>query len=338
MIVSCVIFVLFIAGCVDYKAYDLQKSTGDDGLVNEIAEIEKELAAVEEKDSEVERDSNVGSLSETVEEVILPELKEEKIEPVVIAESDILTLKVRENELAKLLPRIVDADKDPINFTFSPPFNEQGQWKTNYGDAGEYFVTLRATDGKLTTEKKIKLVVERVNVPPKITLLRDLNVKEGQEVKFTPEVTDPNNDKVKITVSDPLSEGSWKTDFKSAGDYNIKVIADDGELKSEAAFKLTVTDVNQLPEIKGVDDEITIKEGETAQFKVAASDLDDDAVTVSISNPVGDDGIWETTFTDHGDYTITITANDGKGTTTKRVRLHVQDVNKPPEIVDVTLG
>ena len=76
------------------------------------------------------------------------------------------TILVRENEFIKLKARVTDPDRDEVSYSFSKPLSANGEWKTTYGDAGEYMVTLTATDGKLRTEKKIKIVVERVNVAP----------------------------------------------------------------------------------------------------------------------------------------------------------------------------
>jgi len=359
------IFIIFVVGCVDYKAYDLQKSSADDNdLVNEIAEIEKELAgqdsngavegsAEEIDDKEVVSENKSENVSDgvegvVVEEVALPELQDggdsgnskeiEKADKEKEIEESVLTLSVKENDFIKLSPKIVDPDDDPITFTFSKPLNEKGEWKTNYGDAGEYVVTLRATDGKLSTEKKIKIVVERVNVPPKIGVLSDITAKEGQVIKFQPNVTDPNKDPVTVVVSDPLKNGMWETDHTSAGEYNLRVTASDGELESAATFKLTVVDVNQVPVIKNVAENLSVKEGDVVMIKPQVTDLDEDKINLTISDPVGNGGVWETSFTDHGDYVVTVTASDGKGSVSKRVRLVVEDVNKPPEIVDVKLS
>jgi hypothetical protein len=66
--------------------------------------------------------------------------------------------------------------------------------------------------------------------------------------------------------------------------------------------------------------------------------LDNDAVEVTISEPIGNDGVWEISYTDHGEYEVTIIADDGKDITTKEITLIVEDVNLPPEIIDITLG
>jgi PKD repeat protein len=209
-------------------------------------------------------------------------------------------------------------------------------WQTNYGDAGEYYVTLTATDDQLTTTQEILLVVNRVNVNPEIEDLMDLEFDEGDIIEFSPEVSDPNNDAVAVTITEPLASGMFATDHTSAGSYEIFVTASDGELDTETSFMLTINDVNELPTITDVED-ITISEGETVTIEPMVSDLDGDELTITISEPVGDAGVWETEFIDHGEYEIKITVDDGKDTVSQTITLTVEDVNMPPQIVDISL-
>ncbi len=352
IIVSVLILTVFLVGCLDYKAYGVpqkEAAAAPDSLVDEITQIEKQLqeqekvnADAEQEAAEVEKETPAevaeGEVMEEVpegvgDEVVLPELDVEKE----VKEEGLQTITVKENELVKLNVKVTDPDKDQVTYTFSKPLDEKGQWKTNYGDAGDYTVTITASDGKLTTEKKVRLVVERVNVPPVIDPLGDLRAREGDKVTFSPKVSDPNKDKVTVTISDPLSQGSWQTDHTSAGEYVITVLGSDGELESEKTFRLLVEDVNVLPEVSNLPETLKVKEGDTVQLKPSVSDLDEDPITVTISDPVGDDGEWETSFTDHGEYVVTITVSDGKDTVVKKVTITVDDVNMPPEFVDISL-
>jgi len=325
MSLTVLVMFIFLVGCLDYAAYDIPKDevVGDEeaSLVDEIAQIEDSLL-----DEEVVTEETM-----VEEEIVLPELGEE-------ADLDNLeVIYVKENDLMKLNAKVTDPDNDVVTYAFSAPLNKMGEWKTNYGDAGEYLVTLSATDGKLTTEQKIKIVVERVNVAPLISGVKDIRVNEGATVRFEPEVVDPNGDAVNVEISEPLKSGTFVTDHTSAGEYQINVLATDGELDTEKTFKLTVNDVNVLPEVSNLAD-ITVKEGETVKIEPKVSDLDNDDLTVTISDPVGNDGVWETSFTDHGSYVVTVTVSDGKDTVTKNVKVVVGDVNMPPQIVDVYLG
>jgi hypothetical protein len=324
-IITVLVLTLVLAGCTQYQTYEPNKE--DLSLIDEIAQIEKELAKQPNGGDSVILEELENAVEE---EVILPNPEKNSVT------QDALVINVKENELVKLNVKVADPDNDPVTYTFTSPLDQNGEWKTNYGDAGEYLVTLSATDGKLTTERKVNIVVERVNVPPVISEVKDLLVKEGETVTFEPGVSDPNNDAVSVSVSEPLASGTFVTDHTSAGEYAISVLATDGELSTEKKFKLTVTDVNEKPIITNVKD-ITLKEGEVVTIKPIISDLDEDPITVTISEPVGNDGVWETLFTDHGEYKITITADDGKDKVTTQITLIVEDVNMAPQIVDITL-
>ena len=339
VIVAMLVVVLFLSSCLNYKPY--QPSEGDQSseeldLIDEIAEIERELGLGEEKIT--------GETVKELEEAIAEEENEEKAEEEItlpldeeVDLSNLQKIEVKENELVNLNVKISDPDKDVIDYAFSLPLNEQGKWKTNYGDAGEYVVTISATDGKLSSKKDVLLVVNRVNVPPIIKEIMDKSVKEGETVALEPQVIDPNGDPVTVTVSKPLDQGTWTTDHTNAGEYEVVITASDGELENKETFLLTVKDVNVLPEIVGLKD-IAVKEGETIEVKPEVSDLDNDEITLTISEPVGNDGLWETSYTDHGEYTITITADDGKDKVTKSIKVVVKDVNMPPEIIEINLG
>lgn len=329
LLVCTLLVSILLAGCLDYKAYDLQKEDAEEEtLLNELAQIEAELAATETATGTEAAEEG----REVTEEVVLPE------ENADVPEGSLQEVRVRENEVVRLRVKVADPDGDNVTYRFSAPLNQEGIWKTSYGDAGEYLATITATDGRLQTEKTIKIIVERVNVPPVIERLVDLRVRESERIAFQPKVSDPNNDPVTVTVSEPLASGSFTTDHTSAGEYLVTVTATDGELTSEATFKVFVADVNVLPEVSGLQASVRIKEGEVVTIKPTVSDLDGDPVTITIGEPIGDDGTWETAYTDHGEYAVLVTVSDGKDTVQQKVALTVEDVNMPPEIIEISLA
>lgn len=335
MILTVLITFLFLVGCLDYQTYNQTPENDKEAdLLSEIAEIEKELGIIggEEETGEILLESVIEDEEELEEEQEITIPFEEEIDL-----SQLQKIEVDENELVDLKVKVDDPDNDQVDYSFSLPLNEQGKWKTNYGDTGEYVVTITATDGKLTARKDILLVVNRVNVNPIIKEISDKVIKEGEIVTLEPQVIDPNKDPVTITISEPLTAGTWETDHTSAGEYEIVIVASDGELESKETFLLTVTDVNIPPEMIGLED-ITVKEGETVEIKPTITDIDNDEIDLSISDPIGNDGVWETEYTDNGVYEITVTASDGKDTVTKTITLTVEDVNMPPEIIEVRLG
>lgn len=323
---------LFLVGCLDYKAYELSSnntSQGQDLVKDDLVEIEKQVDQIAKESNEVEG------------KVVLPSLKENQTAPLEEATAENLQILTgKENQLIRIKLSSTDPDGDKVLYSFSKPFNVRGEWKTNYGDAGDYIVMVTATDGKLTSEKKIKVVVQRVNVAPVIEGVKDLSYNEGETVKFEPKITDLNRDPVTLIISSPLDKGVWATDSKSSGEYNIKVIASDGELKTEKSFKLTIKNVNLAPVIEGLKD-LTVKEGQTVKLEPVVTDVDAEEggkLMINYTLPIGPDGTWVTGYTDNGVYNVNVTVNDGRGgIVTKPVKITVEDVNMPPVIEKITL-
>ncbi|MBU1112043.1 MAG: hypothetical protein ABIG93_03260 [archaeon] len=352
VILTTLVMVLFLTSCLNYKAYDVptEDNENDDDLdlIDEIAEIERQL---EENDlvddegtdglddlelDEEETDSIEEIVSEDDEE-LEADLEEEitvDMDEESSVDDGVLVFEVNENELIELGVRIVDPDGDDVTYSFSSPLTKEGSWQTNYGDAGEYYVTLTASDEIHTTTQEILIIVNRVNVAPVIKAVKDQTFDEGDIIEFEPEVSDPNGDAVTVEISAPLSAGLFNTDHTSAGVYEIMVTASDGELETETSFMLTITDVNELPVVSGLKD-IVVDEGETVVIEPTVTDLDGDDLEITISAPVGNDGVWETGYTDHGEYEITITVDDGKDTVFEIVTVTVEDVNMPPIIENV---
>ncbi|MAG60383.1 hypothetical protein CL619_01215 [archaeon] len=335
-----IIMSLLLASCVTYDAPAEEVELVDDELADVDADVGEE-ETVEGTAEEVEDTEEAEDLEETVEaEEVVEEAAEEVVEEVVEETttdlSDAITIEVDESELVDLTAIITDPDEDEVTYYFSEPLSDEGVWQTNYGDAGEYEVTLTATDSVFTVEQLVLLVVNRVNVAPVIDTLTSLSYAEGDEIVFEPSVDDPNGDSMVITISAPLEDGVFETDHTSAGEYEITVTASDGELETSQTFTLSIEDVNVLPIISGLED-LEVSEGETVTLDLNIEDLDGDEVVVTISDPVGDDGVWEIGFTENGEYTVTVTVDDGKDLVEESVTITVVDVNMPPEIVDVSL-
>lgn len=342
---------LLLASCVTYDAPAEETGLVDDELadveadmVDETEETEEETAEAEE---EVEVEAEEEAETEETEEPMVEETTEEEVE--VVEEeievpameetadlSDAITINVDESNLVDLTAIVTDPDEDEVTYYFSEPLTNDGVWQTNYGDAGEYEVTLTATDGEYTVEQLVLLIVNRVNVAPVMEDLMDLFYEEGDEIVFEPSVEDPNGDDMTITVSEPLASGSFETDHTSSGEYEITVTATDGELSTTQTFTLNIADVNVLPVISGLED-LEVTEGETVTLDLEIEDLDGDEVVVTISDPVGDDGVWEIGFTDNGEYEVTVTVDDGKDVVSESITITVIDINMPPEIIDVSL-
>jgi len=293
---------------------------------------EKPYSLLTEKESVENATEEVEQVVEELEETNISEGEEtetsEEVAPIVIT--------IKENETVNLKPKAKDADEDELVYTFSEPLDANGRWQTSYGDAGEYLITVTASDGKLETSRQVTLVVERVNVPPVIAdVPNNMTVSEGDILSLSPEATDPNGDDVNVTISEPVGDdGEWVIGYKEAGEYVVEVTATDGELTTVKKVLVTVKKKNVAPTIENVGD-ITVDEGDTVVLSPVVTDLNGDDVEVTISDPIGDNGVWATSYTDHGEYKITIKADDGTVTTTKEITVTVNDVNVAPVIEDI---
>lgn len=289
-----------------------------------------------------ETNGDVSSIDDTISEIAGNETQGTTSTPgEAVDDSKFLKLSVKENQMVRLKPKAKDPNNDQITYKFSEPLNAQGEWQTNYGDAGNYLITVSASDGKLTTTKKVLLTVQRVNVPPVIEGLSDtIDVNEGDTLKITPKVTDPNKDKVTVVISNPVGNtGVWKIGYKDHGVYNLTITASDGELKTVKPVKIVVKRKNMPPQIELIKD-ITVNEGDLVNITslVKVTDINGDKLTITVSDPIGNDGVWQTDYASRGKYPIVITATDGELTTKQSFILTVLPVNKAPEILDIALS
>ena len=149
------------------------------------------------------------------------ELKEED-------KKDLPKIVVKETEPVKLNLKVTDPDGDPITYTYTNPLNEKGEWQTEAGDAGEYKVTITASDGKSTTTQDLLIVVESKNQLPVIKNVNDITVNEGQTVTLSPVVIDPENEEVSIKYSGWMTSSQYKTNYNDAGVHKVTITTSDG--------------------------------------------------------------------------------------------------------------
>jgi len=298
--------------------------------------LEEQYSLLTEEDLEALNEEEMPELEEVVEEPVEEVAEEPEVVEEIQTPAEAITIIVKEDDFVRLRTNAMDPDEDAITFSFTEPLDESGQWKTDYGDAGDYFVTVTASDGQLSTSRQVLLIVERVNMPPVIENINDIVVDEGSTLIVNPKVTDPNGDEFAVTISEPVgNDGVWEIGYQDHGQYSMKVTAEDIDgLLTEQEVMITVNRKNMAPEIQPIGN-IEIFEGESVYIDPVVSDLNGDDVTVTISEPVGDDGEWETAFTDHGEYTVTVSATDGELTTVEEILLVVKDINKAPVILEI---
>ncbi|MFT4313348.1 MAG: hypothetical protein ACMXYA_02985, partial [Candidatus Woesearchaeota archaeon] len=220
-----------------------------------------------------------------------------------------------------------------VTITFFFFFNSN-TYQTTFSDAGVHQVTLTADDGKQTTSQTITITVLEVNRPPEFVELADITVTEGDFVEARPVVEDPDGDDVTVTFSRPLDRetGTWQTQVGDADRYIVTATATDGRAVVSQTFQLTVLAQNQPPIITNIGN-ITVNETDEIRLNPTIIDPDGDNVTVTFSGWMNS-SVYQTTFGDAGEHTVTITADDGIDTTSKTITITVLRVNRPPVFRD----
>ena len=153
-----------------------------------------------------------------------------------------------EKEEIQLLAEATDADGDSVTITYSEPLSDDGKWKTEVGDAGDYSVDIIASDGISTTKKTISLKVTQFNLPPVMVIADTLTYKENELITLPLEVTDANGDEVSILVTGFMNDLTYQTTYDDAGEYEIKITVTDGVNSVNKTVKLIIENVNRPPE------------------------------------------------------------------------------------------
>jgi len=257
---------------------------------------------------------------------------------------DEIVIIVQETETVNLKPVASDPDQDVLSYTYTTPLNEKGMWQTSYGDAGDYTVTITVSDGELTASKDALLIVNKKEEPPVVDSQSpsdvDQIITENTEIQFNVEATDLNKDPLAFTwkldgeVVSTTNAFTYAADYNSAGSHTIKVEITDGINTVSVLWALTVNNVDRPPVLKVIPD-LTVRERETVTITPDATDPDDDLITYLITDPIGDDGVWETSYDDSGVYTVTVSASDGEMEDSQDVKITVINVNRPPVIEDI---
>lgn len=273
----------------------------------------------------------------------LPEIKE-----MIIKEGDLIQLNLPEK----------DEDSQVIDYQISPPL-EKGYWQTFYQDAGKYEIKITADDGIDKIKKKIKIIIEDVDLPPEMEIPSKREIKEGEEFFWELKASDPDGDEVVFSSPNLPKECSLEdSNLKCFFDYmtikrskykglnllknylglNKKEFSFDLKAcgKAECSNKtavLVVRDVNQRPELTAED--LTINEGELIKLKekIKVNEPDGENLKFFFSSPFDKDGEWLPGFNASGNYLILIKVSDTFLVTEKEIRLQVLNKNLPPKLI-----
>ena len=279
------------------------------------------------------------------------------------------TFTIHENEEVKLQPTAVDPDGDVVHYYFTQPFNlRRGTWTPATGEAGEYTIYVTATDGKIGDTEPVTVKVLKDNLAPTISIPNDeITVTEDHLFSFAVSASDPNNDNVTIRLEN-LPRGAsfkdgrleWQPSFdtvmnktdtgirqnlldrsiyltkkfsKNRAEVWLRFTASDGQMETVHPVKITVKDVNRIPQMIDSlpESEMVAGINEPIIFHVAVRDLDQDHLTYTWDFDWGQDDVKgsdtiERTFLSPGVKKVKVTVSDGFSSLVKEWKVGVQDI------------
>ena len=350
LIVLIFVSMFLISACDVYETLYVKETEVEGGAVEvpeenitiEIGEIIEEIEVGVEEEVEIDEEG----LVTIIEELEIDTEVEEEAEEEIPEEATVII--VKETDLVSLVPKAEDPDMDALTFTFTSPLDDNGEWQTTYGNAGEYTVTVTASDGKLTTSKEVLVIVNRKEEAPVLDSFKPEDtikeIKETDTIEFEVTASDLNDDVLRYSWKlDGVEIGNrncveYKTTYEDAGSHTIKVIVSDGLFDTEKIWSVTVNNLNRKPLLKEIED-IEAKETDTIVIELEASDTDGDELSYEI-----DDGRFvqeenkftlETTYDDSGEHLITVTVSDGVDTTSQKFKITIENVNRAPVLIDI---
>ena len=247
------------------------------------------------------------------------------------------TFTIQETERISLEPNATDPDSDKLSITYSLPFNEKGEWQTDYGDAGEYTARVTASDGITNVSEDVLIIVKKKEESPKIESVEpkkdDLGIKEAQGIQFKALASDLNKDELSyqwLLDDKKAADGQefyYDTTYGDSGEHKVAVVVSDGAMEARKEWDVKVENVDieiLMDDIK----DLTVNENEVVRLNIP--NFKKYSLEYSISEPLGNKNEWKTTYNDSGAYSIEVHAA-GKGFDgTKFVVVAVKDVDRPP--------
>jgi diacylglycerol kinase family enzyme len=261
----------------------------------------------------------------------------------------------------KLQFTISATDPDGDNLTYSATNLPDGAtfsgrtftWNTDYTDAGVYpnvvfFVSdnKEGWDNESITISVYENDPQPVNHAPVLNAIGDKTEWEGNTLQFTVSATDSDGDNLTYSAVNLPDDATfvgqtftWNTDYTDAGVYkNVLFRVTDGEKWDWEYIDITIYDKNRKPVLNPIGDK-TVKEGDTLQFTVSATDADGDSLTYTAANLPDDSTFtgqtftWNTDYTDAGVYkNVLFKVTDSKGGWDyEYIDITVTDGNRKPE-------
>ncbi|PCG14153.1 MULTISPECIES: cadherin domain-containing protein [Sphingomonas] len=224
--------------------------------------------------------------------------------------------------------------------------------------AGNFQVTIGASDGTQTATRTFTVTVTNVNEAPVLAPTASVAIDENQTAVTTIAATDPDAGQTLVyAIAGGADGGRFTIDaatgqlaFRSAPDYEsgqtsyqVQVLASDGSLATTQTVTVTVRNVDEAPRITAPS-AVTVAENGTTVMTVAASDPEGAALTYSITggadaNRFTISAAGVLSFASAPDYEtgnrdnqVQVSVSDGTNTSVQMIQVTVSDVNEAPVV------
>lgn len=229
-------------------------------------------------------------------------------------------------------------------------------WTPDYFQSGDYVLNFTVTEPSgLNSSQSLNIKVVNVNRNPIIAdFANPFTGNENDSLSIKYSIADPDKEELKITIDkvpvgakfdEPSQTLTWTPSFEQAGKYDFTITAIDPLMgKTTKAQSIVIANVNRAPIFSDLVDDQTGMETVAFTFKLTASDLDKQSVTITTSElPFGSKydsktGIftWKPTNDQSGVYPVTFKAADTEMKVTEKVvNITIKNFNRPPVFAKV---
>ena len=237
---------------------------------------------------------------------------------------------------------------------------KQFVYKPNDDYHGQDSLGFEVTDKDgLTSMGTVNFTVSPVNDAPRV-MDQQINILQDMEASVTLTAFDPENDPLTFTITQQPSHGMLMGTSPSfrytpnrgfSGVDTIKFRARDtsNAQSEEATVTINIGNVNDPPVfVAPTPDDMTrfmINEGSDFSFKIAATDPDNDTLTLSatgLPNRATFDAAtgefkWKPDYKDKGEYMVAVSVKDAGEPITRRYTLVVNIVDEDRDLIPLTL-
>ena len=200
---------------------------------------------------------------------------------------DMEPITINEDESLKISPDVYDLDGDKVSISYSG-FIKSDYYKSNFGDAGIYYVKVTVDDGSGQTSKSVQINIKHVNRMPIFSKIETIKVSEGDNIAILLNAYDPDGDTINYSIDNAPQNSSingnvflWTPPYTLANKKETRkldsvFVASDGKAETRQIVQVQISNKNRIPKIINATKSVVAKVNEPVLLFVKATDEDDD--------------------------------------------------------------